>query len=155
MAAYVPMAFRGFHSQLQIYSLGEIPVPEKCPSGIWPSLPRGSSPASLHRPAPWWLSSCVLLHLPPKPHTCKQSQGIFPGLLHLQGTHTPSAIKLQTTRAKSDSTTSDLQHPPLLCLPPDNYRRNSLNQTQELLQSALMSTDCLIFGLINLECCGI
>lgn len=124
----------------------------------WPLLPGWPSPCSQQHPStnqhhrPWWLCSCVLLHLPKKPARVSKAKESLPGFLHLQGTHTPFSIKQQRQKLKLTQTHATCRkHPPLFCSPPNNHGRNSLSQTQELLYSALMSTDCLIFGLINSE----
>lgn len=113
------------------------------------------SAASLHKPAPQALVALLLCSPSPSQETCmcKQSQGVFTRLPAPTGhTHTPFSIKQQRQKLKLTQTHATCRkHPPLFCSPPNNHGRNSLSQTQELLYSALMSTDCLIFGLINSE----
>lgn len=75
---------QGFHSQLQIYSLREIPMAEKSPSwpGCGPSAWTAQAlflAAFLHKPAPQALVALLLCSPSPSQDkcTCKQSQGVF------------------------------------------------------------------------------
>lgn len=104
---------------------------------MWPWLP-GPAPV-LHSIPPWWLCSCVLPHLPETPARVSKAKATC---THRAHEHLP----LSNSKDRSQSILL-----PLFCSPPNNRGRNSPSQTQELLYSALMSTDCLIFGLINSE----
>lgn len=108
------------------------PCQRNARAGFGPRCPEGPAQHRSTSQHLGGLAPAFSFTFPQNPTGASKAKASSPGCC-TSGAPTPSATKLQSTRVKSDSATSDPQHPLLLCSPPDNYWKNSLNQTQELL----------------------